>query len=75
MQELPTNLDLATTWNIGTSFEAFLMQQGSFFNYFSVDDIEKDGFTAKYLIEVFIQLKDFFDEAITKNVTYTISIN
>ncbi|MCC9066380.1 hypothetical protein [Flavobacterium piscisymbiosum] len=75
LQTLPINLDLTTTWNIGISFEAFLMQQGSFFNYFNIDDIEQDGFTVKYFIDVFIQLREFFEEVTTKNTTYTISIN
>ena len=74
LQLLPIDLDLAKKWNIGTSFEAFLMQQGNFFNYFNIDDIEQNGFTIKYFIEVFIQLKDFLDEVKTKNTTYTISI-
>lgn len=74
LQLLPIELDLAKKWNIGTSFEAFLMQQGNFFNYFNIDDIQQDGFTVKYLIEVFIQLNDFFDEVKTKNTSYTISI-
>lgn len=74
LQLLPLNLDLTTTWNIGNSLDAFLMNQGSFFEYFSIDDIEQDGYTVKYFIGCFSQLKKFFQEVINQNVIYKVTI-
>ncbi|MTH14177.1 hypothetical protein [Flavobacterium sp. LC2016-01] len=74
LQPLPLNLDLTTTWNIGNSFDAFLMNQGSFFEYFSIDDIEQDGYTVKYFIGTFSKLNAFFQEVVDQNVNYKVTI-
>lgn len=71
---LPLNLDLAIEWNIGNSFEAFLSKQGSFFNYFNIDDEEQEGYTVKYFIDVYTQLKDFFNDVLNQNVMYKVTI-
>ena len=75
LQGLPVNLDLSLNWNIANSLEAFLMNQGSFFEKFAIDDIEKDGYTVSYFILVFIQLKDFFQEALNQNIIYKVRIS
>lgn len=74
LQPLPLDLDLITTWNIGNSLEAFLMNQGSFFEYFNIDDIEQDGYTVQYFIGSFRQLNAFFQEVVDQNVIYMVSI-
>jgi hypothetical protein len=74
LQLLPLNLDLTTTWDIGDSFEGFLMRQGSFFDYFNIDDIDQDGYTVEYFIAVFSQFRDFFQDVVSQNVTYTVII-
>jgi hypothetical protein len=74
LQLLPLTLDLTTTWNVGNSFEGFLMRQGSFFDYFNIDDIDQDGFTVKYFLANFSQLRDFFQDVVSQNVTYTVII-
>jgi hypothetical protein len=74
LQLLPLNLDLSKTWNIGNSFEAFLMRQGSFFDYFNIDDIEQDGYTVEYFIAVFNKLRNFFQEVVNQNVIYKVAI-
>lgn len=74
LQPLPLELDLITTWNIGNSLDAFLMNQGSFFEYFSIDDIDHDGYTVKYFIGTFKQLNAFFQEVVDQNVIYKVSI-
>ncbi|UPZ13681.1 hypothetical protein [Flavobacterium humidisoli] len=74
LQLLDLELDLTTTWNIGSSLDAFLMNQGSFFEYFSIDDIEQDGYTVEYFIRVFNKLNTFFQEVVDQNVIYMVSI-
>ncbi|MBJ2127307.1 hypothetical protein [Flavobacterium sp. IB48] len=74
LQLLPLTLDLVSVWNIGNSFDAFLMNKGSFFNYFSIDNIKQRGYTVEYFIGVFTQLRDFFQDVKIKNVTYKVSI-
>ncbi|MDY0990346.1 hypothetical protein BSF41_40600 [Flavobacterium sp. ACN2] len=74
LQLLPLNLDLTKTWNIGNSLESFLMKQGSFFDYFNIDNIEQDDYTTEYFISVFSKLRDFFQEVVNKNVIYKVAI-
>lgn len=74
LNAFPVDLDLSITWNIGNSLEAFLMNQGSFFEKFAIDDIEQDGYTVSYFIAVFNQLKDFFQDVINQNVIYKVRI-
>ncbi|MTH18290.1 hypothetical protein [Flavobacterium sp. LC2016-01] len=74
LQLLPLTLDLTNKWKIGNSFDAFLMNQGSFFNHFSIDNIEQKGYTVKYFIASFTQLRDFLEDVRIKNTTYTVSI-
>lgn len=74
LQPLDLDLNLTTTWNIGNSLDAFLMNQGSFFEYFSIDDMEQDGYTVKYFIGSFRQLNAFFQEVVDQNVIYKVSI-
>lgn len=74
LQPLPLDLDLITIWNIGNSLDAFLMNQGSFFEHFSIDNIEQDGYTVQYFIHVFNKLNAFFQEVVNQNVIYKVSI-
>jgi hypothetical protein len=74
LQLLPLDLDLTSTWNIGNSFDAFLINQGSFFNYFSIDNVEQDGYTVKYFLAVFSKLKIFFQEVVNQNLIYKVEI-
>lgn len=74
LETLPLDLDLTTIWNIGNSLEAFLMNQGSFFEYFNIDDIEQDGYTVQYFIGSFKQLNAFFQDVVDQNVIYMVSI-
>jgi hypothetical protein len=74
LQVLPLDLDLTVTWNVGNSLEAFLMNQGSFFDNFNIDDIDQDGYTVSYFIAVFNQLRDFFQDALNQNAIYKVRI-
>jgi hypothetical protein len=74
LQALPLDLDLAINWNIGSSLEAFLMNQGGFFEKFAIDDIEQDKFYVDDLLDKFNRLRVFFQDAINQNIRYTVSI-
>lgn len=74
LQLLPLTLDLTKIWDIGNNFDAFLTNQGSFFNYFSIDNIEQDGYTVKYFIAVFSKLRTFFQDVVNQNAIYTVEI-
>jgi hypothetical protein len=74
LQVLDDDLDLTVSWKIGNSLEEFLMNQGSFFEKFAIDDIEQDGYTVSYFSSVFKQLRDFFQDAVNQNIRYTVAI-
>ncbi|MEL1244102.1 hypothetical protein AAEO56_07520 [Flavobacterium sp. DGU11] len=71
---LPLELNMIDEWNIGQDLEAFLMNQGSFFDNFNIDGIDVDNYAVYYFIGVFNQLLDFFKEVLVWGIKYKVEI-
>ena len=75
LEDLPKDLELVESWNIGNSLDVFLYQKGSFFEKFHVDEDVTEGFTPEYLIELFSKYLNVFESANSNNVKYFVRIN
>ena len=74
LEGLPSDLDLVESWNIDGDLDVFFYNQGSFFQNFLIDNIDTEGFTPPYLIEILYRFGELFKRVISENSTYFIRI-